>query len=74
MVLTVLVYRYYMEFAIEPQPVSLGHKISLVLVFVLLPNIYYFFVGISSVFASWRNRYACVTKTSNLLDKQTKSV
>ena len=52
---------------------SLYPNISRILVFVLFSNIFYFLVGVLSLQLDVA-RYACVTKTGNLLDNKTNSV
>ena len=52
---------------------SLYPNVSRILVFVLFSNIFYFLVGVLSLQLDVA-RYACVTKTGNLLDNKTNSV
>ena len=53
---------------------TLDHNVSIIHVFVLCPNIFYFLVGILYVFATYAARYACITKRDNLLDNKAKPV
>ena len=61
------------SFCLNPNR-SLDHSVSGILVFVLFPNIFYFLIGILSVFLTDVARYACVPKPNNLFDNKTKYV
>ena len=52
----------------------INHNVSIVLVFMLFPNSFYFLVGILSVLHLDVARYACFTKKGNLLDNKATSV